>query len=636
MRVPTYTSQINMMNYTLNNKAQLDLHSFQALTGLKASTYSGYGMQAYNIVALESSLGVTSNFMQNNEITNTELKAMNTALDSVYKSTSKIKTMLTGFNSGLESITPDYTGGKIEFNNDTIADYMGKTITIDGIQYTFTNNATGNNIDISAAADGEDVMDALFAKIPTNSSIVQNGRELTFPLYTVNGASSVLNVTGVTTGEPHTMSQDQVTSMRELQNYAFSTLLMLTDSLNITTSGRYLFGGGDVYEPPVNFPFRNIDEFQSYYDGVNIKFPSSAAANLSNYSVDANATGDLTLELDSATGNTGTIQAANAGGFLKESVVANPSTTGTLTFNQDTNSLRATQYGAFNNYKAGDTMVIGGNVDPANAKTYIIKEVSADGKTVKFEESTPIINDETVVPNNDVTFSTSYPVGAVINMQGFGSNVSGRVQVTGVSPDGQTLYITTDPNQFPANGSPLTVPASSNWSMKTQSYYQGGDLSTEKRISENQTILMDANGGDAAFEKLFRALGEIAQGNLVDTRNPADDISGLIDPGSTSDKINDALDNLYAAVYNGGRSSDQKNSDLYSIMAKMSSNQIVVNTAIENQTLVQKNLSDNIYSMKNVDQTEASTKALLAATNLDASYSILKQAMSLSLLNYLK
>ena len=47
------------------------------------------------------------------------------------------------------------------------------------------------------------------------------------------------------------------------------------------------------------------------------------------------------------------------------------------------------------------------------------------------------------------------------------------------------------------------------------------------------------------------------------------------------------------------------------------------------------NMQTSIDSLKNVDQTEAAVKALLALNNLNASYSVLQAAMSTSLLNYL-
>ena len=127
VRVPTYASYMSLLNQTMNTKSMLDLYSYQSNTGIKSPTYAGFGMSAYSIVSLEASLKVTSNFMENNKILNTELETMNTAMESVSKSVSDFKSMLNSFSGmDLESLTPDYTGGEISFtSNDDV--YLGKT-----------------------------------------------------------------------------------------------------------------------------------------------------------------------------------------------------------------------------------------------------------------------------------------------------------------------------------------------------------------------------------------------------------------------------------------------------------------------------------------------------------------------------
>lgn len=535
--------------------------------------------------------------------------------------------------SGGKNLTPDYTGGEIAFTNDNVADYLDKTITIDGIQYTFANDGNGNNIDISGATNAKEVMQALADKIPSSPDFKFEDGKFTFPLYTINGASSVLNVNGVTTGEPYKMNQDQYQEMQQLQQQAFAALKMLTDSLNTFANGKYLFGGGVSDKSPVNFPFSTLDEFQQFYDGINITYPTNSSADLSSYSVNAQNTGAISLALNGPNTNQGTITAAKAGGFLTPAINANSNTTGTLTFNNDTNTIKATEYGAFNTLSTGDTIVIGGGAAGANAKAYTIKSISADGKTITVDDSTPIQTNDVITPNNDLTFSKSFPVGSTINMNGFNDrNIASQVKVTGISDDGTQLYVTVDPERFPTT----TIPASSSWNLSSETYYRGGDLSSEKRISEHQSLTFDINANDPVFEKMFRALGEIAQGNLVDTRNPADDIIGTIDSTQAFDRVEEALDLISSALFNSGENGTVKNTDFYTINAKLNSNYVVLNQTTENQTAVKTNLENNISSLKDVDKTTAGAKLLLATQNLDASYAVLQQAASLSLLNYLK
>lgn len=639
-RIPTYNSYMNMLSQTMSTKANLDLYNFQALTGLKSPTYSGYGMTASSIVGNEAALGVTKNFMENNKILTTEVKAVNTSLESVSKAINDFKSLLTSFSGmDLEKITPDYTGGEITFGSNEDV-YAGKTLTVNGQVYTFTNDGdnTGNNIDLSTLTPGSDtygadVMNALKEKLQTTDAenfpnFTFEDNKFEFPLYTINGESSVLDASGVTTGEPHTMSDDQYREMKQLQTMAFTTMTSLVDSLNIFANGKYLFGGGVSTQPPVEFPFKTLDEFQSFYDGVNITYPTNSSADLSTYSVGASMTGDI--ELINNGGNKGTIK-ATGGSFLTPAISANEATTGDLTFNSDKNTIKATQYGAFNTLKPGDSIVISDAGDTHNG-TYVIKSVSADGKTITFEDSTPIRADDTIANGGGAQISKSFPVGAVINMEGFGNNISPQVQVTGISDDGTELYVTVDPARWPETSQ--TVDASSRWKLDSNSYYRGGELITEKRVNNNQSITLDVNANDPVFEQMFRALGMIAQGNLVDTRNPLDGVTG-IDPDETFKRVNEALDLISDAIYSGGRNSDLKNPDLYTVQAKMNSNTIILNNVEENLTLVSNNLQTNIDSLKNVDKEEAAVKALLALNQLNASYSVLQAAMSTSLLNYL-
>lgn len=531
------------------------------------------------------------------------------------------------------NLTPDYTGGEINFSSDNVNDYLGKTLTVNGVTYTFADNGDGNNIDISGLTSAEEIMTALQNKLPSNPDFKFEGTKFSFPLYTINGSSTVLKANGVTTGEPHTMSNDQYQEMKQLQTNAFSSLKLLVDSLNTFVNGKYLFGGGNTSTAPINFPFSSLEDFQSYYDGINIKFPSSAAANLTNMTMDGDKIGDLTIA--STGGNTATLTAGNAGGFLKEGITANDRTTGDLTFDKEKGTIKATQHGAFASLKAGDTIVIGGDGAGTNAKAYTVKSVSSDGKTITVDESTPIMESMTVSPTDNVTFSTSFPVGSVINMEGFSSNTAPRVQVTGISDDGSTLYVTADPSYLPEEGNPQVVAASDKWKLETQSYYQGGTLSSNKMISDNQSLTFNINGQDAVFEQMFRALGQIAQGNLVDMRNPADGIESTINADQAMERVMGSLDLIQNALFNSSAGTTS-NPDMYSVLAKVNSDTVLLNSVTENQTMVKNNLENNISSLKDVDKTEAATKLLLAAENLQASYSVMQTTLNLSILDYLK
>lgn len=634
-RVPTYNTYMNLVDQTMNLKTKVDLYSYQMTTGIRYQEYSGYGMQAHTIVNLESMLGVTSNYIDSNKIITIENNALTTALESIQSSMTDFKsTLVSAIGMDLESASPDSTGGSLTFGSNNVADYMNTTLTINGVQYTFSNNNTGNNIDISGAQNGTEVMQALQNKLPANPEFSFEGDTFTFPLYTIDGTSSVLEVTGVTTGDPHVMSDDQYNQLTTLQNTAFSTMKMLVDALNTQVNGKYIFGGGETNTAPISFPFGNLEEFQDYYDGENILFPSNPSALMCNKDYTTNDTGAITIA--STGGNTGTLTAANAGAFLNEAVNGNAQTTGELTFSTFNNTITATQYGAFNTISEGDSLVISGDGAGANAKVYTVKSISADGKTITVDDSTPIEADLTITPDNTdtaqtVNFQTSLPVGTILNMNGFNdNNLASHIQITGVSADGSTLMFTADPSQIPNT----TYQPSKDISMDAETYYEGGSLVSEKVISDNQSITFDITGGDAVFQKMFEALGTIAQGNIVDSFDATQGETG--DINTTLNRLNTAMDWVSSSIYSSGvTSQDVNNPDIYTVLAKVNSNSLVLNNVTEMQTTIEANLENSIYSIKNVDQNEAAIMALMAMNNLNASYACLQQVMNISLLNYM-
>lgn len=635
MRVPTYASYTGMTNAISQNKNLVDKYAFQSITGLKAQNYSGYGMSAYNIVSMESTLTVTNRFLENNKIVETELKTTNLAMQTITDALNDFKSMLNEFNGmDLSKVNPDYTGGELTFTSDDINTYLGKTLNINGTEYTFATTDGAADINISGLTSAEDIMKAVAAKVNNKDFVYDNGK-LSFPLYTINGTSTALTeepaVSAIQTGKAHTMTSDQYLVMQNLQSTAFSTLKLIADTLNTYINGKYIFGGGST-ERPVNFDFATLEEFQSYYDGINSSYPSSAAAQLSSFNINAADAGVLEFIPDVNVDNQGTIK-ATGGSFVKESMTANASATGDLSFDSAANTMKATEYGAFNTLKAGDTVIIGGsNADLGdNAKMYVVKSVSADGRTVTFDSSTPVAETATFTPNNDVTIGKTFPLGTIVDLNGFeNKNLASSVQITGVSNDGSELYVKVNGEKFPA----MDTTNNSRWSLEAQSYYRGGDLEYNQRISENQNIVHDIKASDPAFEKIFRALGQMAQGNLVDTSNSAE--SGAVDLERTRNMVSEAFDLVSDALYSGGNNVNVKNADLYSISAKVNSSYVLLDTVVKNQQVAATNLENNIYSLKNVDKNEASTKLLLASNALEASYSVLAQVSSLSLVNYLK
>lgn len=308
-------------------------------------------------------------------------------------------------------------------------------------------------------------------------------------------------------------------------------------------------------------------------------------------------------------------------GFITDSLKGSALQTGDIGFYAKDNAMKAAVKGAFSSYKTGDTLVVQGA--DGNDRMYIVKSVSADGRTVSFDDSTPVAEDmnitngKQITGGKGITIGKSYPVGATVDLGKTSGAYNGKYTVTGVSDDGKTLTVKT--KDFPEYGAEETFATAD---VATYSYYNGGYLKTTYRVSETSAFSNDVTAASSAFEKLFRAMGEIAQGNLLDADNPE----------SAHARVSDALNILDASL---NANSKEKNGDITSIQYSVISKLDLVKTTIESQTASKESLTTYINNMTQVDKTEAVTYLLQAKQDLEVSYSVLSAINRLSLLQYL-
>lgn len=445
----------------------------------------------------------------------------------------------------------------------------------------------------------------------------------------LNNALSALS--DLTDGKP--INTEAASSVTELQTVAYSAMSLLSDGLNNSVGGKYIFGAGSS-SAPTQFKYTSLEEFQSYYDGINIKYPTTDNAALANRVATAADSGKLTISKNTdvdAPDNGFILSAEN--GFLSPVVTGSEATTGDLTLSALDNTLKSDIRGAFNSIGAGDTLIL--NDGAGNQKAYIVDSVSTDGKTITFSDETPVQADATYTNGlnggNPVTISTSFTVGSVVNFSG-SNNVSPTMQVVGIKDNGD-LLVTADPSYFPADidTTPIEIPVESKWEIKSESYYVGGSATEVFRVSDNQSITMDISANDSVFDKLFRAFGMIAQGNMIQT----DDDGNVVNADEVNQLVNSAMDLLQSAIDNNGKATSGKNETMSVVIAKISANYVTLNNVQTSLEAVQSNLEDSVYSIKNVDKTEATVKLLAAQNSLEASYQVLTSALNLSLLNYI-
>ncbi len=441
--------------------------------------------------------------------------------------------------------------------------------------------------------------------------------------------NSLSGFAGLENGKP--ANETVISSLNELQMSAYAGMSFISDALNTSVGGKYIFGAGSS-NAPTQFRFNSLAEFQEYYDGINIRYPSTTNANLSSRSINWESSSELTIAKydDPNTPKPNEFILSSTGGFLNTAVVGGSETTGNMTLSKNDNSLRAENYGAFNAISAGDTMLLQyGDV----TKSFTVESVSSDGRTITFvnDPQNPINADITfdqgAYDGKPVTINTSFAQGTVLNFNDIKNDEVPPMQVIRMTNDGK-LIVSANDAQMPIT----TFDTSTKWSITSESYYQGGSANETFRISDNQKITMDISANDSVFDRLFRAMGMIAQGNLIET----DADGNVINAQEVKDTVNEAMDILQAAFDNNGKSTLGKNETLSLVIAKISSNYVTLDNVQNTLESVQNNLEESIYEIKNVDQTEATIKLLQAQSSLEASYNVISNVLNNSLLNYLK
>ena len=438
--------------------------------------------------------------------------------------------------------------------------------------------------------------------------------------------NSLSGFAGLENGKP--VSETIIASLNELQMSAYAGMSFISDALNTSVGGKYIFGAGSS-NAPTQFKFTSLTEFQEYYDGINVRYPDTANSNLSSRSVNWESSGELTIA-DSGGAKENEFILSSTGGFLNTAVVGGSETTGDMILSKDDNSLRAENYGAFNSIAAGDTLLLNYG---DTTKSFVVESVSSDGRTINFVNDPDKTIDATLNFNDGmydgkpVTISTSFAQGTVLNFSDIKNDSVPPMQVVKLTDDGK-LIVTADETKMPLTGYDI----STKWSLTSESYYQGGSATETFRISDNQKITMDVSANDSVFDRLFRAMGMIAQGNFIET----DADGNVINAQEVKDTVNEAMDILQSAFDNNGKSTSGKNETLSLVIAKISSNYVTLNNVQGTLESVQGNLEESIYGIKNVDQTEATVKLLQAQSSLEASYNVISNVLNNSLLNYLK
>jgi flagellar hook-associated protein 3 FlgL len=93
-----------------------------------------------------------------------------------------------------------------------------------------------------------------------------------------------------------------------IQTAAFGAMVALEGDLNMTSGGRFVFGGGRVNQAPIDFGLTNLTDFQAKYNGSTSTYPTTRATHIDKFDMSGSSsrtTNWLVFEQD-GDGNTAT------------------------------------------------------------------------------------------------------------------------------------------------------------------------------------------------------------------------------------------------------------------------------------------------------------------------------------------
>lgn len=411
---------------------------------------------------------------------------------------------------------------------------------------------------------------------------------------------------------------ENTSAILDLQSKVFSAFSQVQYFLTQKIDGKYIFGGAKSDTPPISFPYKSLQDFQQFYDGINAVFPSTRVANLVDLSFENKAVGYTNVTIG---GNAMTQVTGAADDFITETI--DQVATGNLIFSNvgSNGKITATTPGSFRALQVGQTFLLDGT-SLANNGVFTITNVSPDGMTITLDQNV----NAGAETGGTVEMNLTVPTGTALAMSGstVGNNgaytvrwpTNAELVAAGLDPNagqvvpGDLLFLD---NQVP-------ILSAETISLDSRAFLTGTSLSTEQRISDTQSVRLDVTGLDPAFEKLTRALGIIAQGDLIN--NP--------------ERIQQALAIINDAIEHSPLQPTEAKSDLQSVQDRIAINQRALADAKGVQTSFLAFLEGRQNELEKADTTEVAVRLQTDSQILQISYASLAKITELTLLNYLR
>jgi flagellar hook-associated protein 3 FlgL len=413
---------------------------------------------------------------------------------------------------------------------------------------------------------------------------------------------------------------ENISAVADLQGKVFNAFSQVQYFLSQKIDGKYIFGGALSDKPPFSLPYNSLQDFQNFYDGQTAVFPSSRVANLIDISF---PNIDVTYSTPASPLDTRTqVTASTPDAFVTQTI--DQTATSNLIFSNvnGNGKITAATPAAFQSLQIGQTILIG-NTSSSNNGVYTITSVSPDGNSITLDQP---VTDAVEDVSQGVQIKLAVPNGTTLALSGSTAGNNGAYTViwptnadliaAGLDPNngdiiGGDVLFTQRP--IPVTGAPETI------SLESKAFLTGTSLGTTQRISDTQSINMNVTGLDPAFEKVVRALGILAQGDLIN--NP--------------ERVTQALAVMNDAIEHSSLQPTEAPSDLQSVQDRIAINIKTLAEAKDVQTQFMAFLEGRQNEIEKADPTEAAVRLQTDSRTLQISYASISKITQLSLLNYI-
>jgi len=601
-RIANYASQQSINSYLLKVQTRLQDSQLQLASKNKAQDYTGIGFDTQRLVSYEVNASTLDNFTRNNDIsdvyistTTTSVTSMETIVNDFRKELAKNNTLTpTDVNvirvlqekafaamQSMGTYLNENVGGRYLFSGnrtDTVPVDMGLTTLTafqekyDGISINYPTTRAKHMVNFDLSADSAAQTNWLTFTQDSDGNAATAGTS-TITASTAQFSNMAVGSVFTVSGTANNNGTYEVSAVNAAGTIVDVTTVMQTDELNVAAAVVTPTGGTALTS--ANF----TDVTFNRAAGTMVATAASSLTSLtagSSFTVTGTAQNNGTFMVQSNDGTTVTI---------KQTKLTDEGTALTPTLSTGATSLAFTNNAAANDritgvasqfsaVTPGMQMTITGATNAGNNGTFTVLSVASDGSYVDVLE--------TLV--TDVT--------------------SGAETATVPRADGR---------------------------IKTSNYYNGDNFSHSHRVSENETLTLDLNASDPAFERAIRAMGMIAQGKFG--------TAGGIEQTGNNQRITDALNLLDLSLKPNATTNPQYEAgftnSLQQSIVTLTDYTIVTSRASTSNKKLSDYLNVQISKMEKINELDVVTGLLNDQNALEASYKAMATIRGLSLVNYL-